>query len=299
MNKLPENWCVLRTPENASVINGWLNQKQGLTNFYSKDTKKYIYSNTQKGVKGTAPSTDRRSGFTLISFENFKKLVLGETSSVKTGWYTILGDIHDQKTQFILKRLNEIRENEFGHTVKWTGTKGQCYGVNAVGEPVCSFAYKMKSSSLVEVDNEEAVEILSEQPVRQATAPKRTAPAPTTQNENPQATNVEEEYDIVDYSVRKKWPGGPIVGTSASSLGISIEQAAQEEEYWAPIKKPRFLISGHPVIKGNNGIQVSNRVFSKNDLTSAVTLANNLGLTSIQFEDLEITVDELKKMQSM
>lgn len=77
---LPERWAVLRTPENAAVINEWANKQDGYggpTQGYAQNSG-FIYSDRVKPGLSLPRYAYRRllNGFTEITFDQFKRLVL-------------------------------------------------------------------------------------------------------------------------------------------------------------------------------------------------------------------------------
>lgn len=74
--KLPENWCILRTKENASVINEWNNNLKRIGESFrdeawSINSGDYFYPDKSHNNKYD-------SSYTEITFDQFKRLVLKE-----------------------------------------------------------------------------------------------------------------------------------------------------------------------------------------------------------------------------
>lgn len=75
MKGINEKWCILRTPENAKVINDWANTyclQGGLGNWYRNDSYLYCHGNCIIYEHYNSPHFDK-SEFTDITFEQFKE----------------------------------------------------------------------------------------------------------------------------------------------------------------------------------------------------------------------------------
>jgi len=74
--QLPEKWEILRTPDNAKVINDWMNRHH---NAFGKD---YVYEDLH-GYVNNFNKTKCKEGFTEITFKQFKKYVLKQDNMEK------------------------------------------------------------------------------------------------------------------------------------------------------------------------------------------------------------------------
>lgn len=103
MNSLPKKWHVAITPETQKVIGAYYDkQTEGTTPFYETDPHPNKYLKSHDGVSHKAIQeggcrcsfyeSDPASDSVLISFEDFKRFVLGismvkETSPLPKNWY--------------------------------------------------------------------------------------------------------------------------------------------------------------------------------------------------------------------
>ncbi len=82
MDKLPEKWCIKRTGDNFSVINSYFN-KNGC--FYQSNSEFIHFPNYRdfNGFKYGDHCGNKRSDYTEISFDDFKRLVLNQNVETK------------------------------------------------------------------------------------------------------------------------------------------------------------------------------------------------------------------------
>lgn len=73
--ELPEKWQIKRTPENYEVINEWMNKHHSSLHAYN------IY-NSRRGFANNFNKSKVDEGFTEITFDQFKRLVLKETNNM-------------------------------------------------------------------------------------------------------------------------------------------------------------------------------------------------------------------------
>jgi len=73
--EFPEKWCVLRNQDNFEILNKWANKKHG--SCYTEGTERFIYCDTKTG------ETMILNGYTEITFDQFKKHILKESTTMK------------------------------------------------------------------------------------------------------------------------------------------------------------------------------------------------------------------------
>ena len=72
MDKLPDKWCILRTPETWKIITDFMNENYGTSYSYNNPGFPYV----SNSVKYNDSRSYVHPGHTLITFEDFKRLVL-------------------------------------------------------------------------------------------------------------------------------------------------------------------------------------------------------------------------------
>ncbi len=199
------HWCIFRTPANASIVNGYLNQSQNLDNFYSKTEEKWITSDTKKGVKGTGPSDSKPSTkYRVLSDKEFLDLIINGQGADKKKLPMYWAVKHDGSERFVSGVLGYINSKKTSGK-PFTGSSGSFYGYD--GEYGARATSDGFSANVTVLSVDEFLSIINPTSKSKTTKVKKSTILATPPRE-----------EVVDYTLVKKYPGGPAVGSRGSQI---------------------------------------------------------------------------------
>ncbi len=247
LRSLPAKWAVLRDETNNGKINQHFNTKYNYTGWYSGSAPRYFTNNTQKGAGG-GPFTEKPSSYTLITFADFCRLVLGEepvTEPQMEGrlpkFWAVLGDNSARFKDNVIVYLNKLRkpgENSLvGTTLSYYGFDGEARARNTPEE----FSAPVQVLTL-----DQFIQIVGAQVER---VPTGIGARPGTEYKMPVSspapiTAPRKDEILLDYELLKPYPGAPLVGSKASVIlsnfgGLKDVRCQGMNEYWKPIYAPK------------------------------------------------------------
>lgn len=236
-NTVPKKWTVLRTAENANIINAWLNRTQNLPGYYSQNTKKYITCDTKKGVAGTGPSDSKRNGYTLISFEVFLDQIVngGQNEGLPLNWVVKHVDANTAPVvDYINRRIP-------GANLK--GVIGHFYGI-------------VNQRKVAQFEPSPEAEVLSLEQFFKLSKEKVEQNAGMVIGErSPRVTAADLNKKAIDYKLIKIYPGEDRINQRAS---VILPQFKQEDprcknfpDYWEPIYTEEISVGDYVIVTQN------------------------------------------------